>query len=107
MIFETSQVVSSMKLGPTAAAERMNRKNVDGQIAKPSRKANGRPRSTPYSPPSEPWWKKERNVPTPGEHVHQLVQFALEHQERRHLPQLAVLQHDRHVLDQRAPSGSR
>ena len=52
--FSTSQVVSRMKLGPTAAAERIKRKNVEGHTARPSRNANGRPRSTPYKPPSEP-----------------------------------------------------
>src|SRR6185369_12769093 len=55
VIFSTSQVVSRMKLGPTAAADRMNRKNVEGHTARPSRKANGRPRSTPYNPPNDPW----------------------------------------------------
>ncbi len=47
VILDTSQVVNAMKLGPAAAADRMNRKKVEGQSANPSRKANGRPRKTP------------------------------------------------------------
>ncbi len=51
---ETSHVVSMIKLGPTAAAESTKRKNVDGQMPIASRNAKGRPRITPYNPPSEP-----------------------------------------------------
>src|ERR1035438_1858358 len=45
VIFSTIQVVRMRKLGPTAAAEMMKRKKVDGHTKKPSRKAKGRPRS--------------------------------------------------------------
>src|ERR1039458_555952 len=65
-IFETSQVESKMKAGPAAAAERMNRKNVEGQMANPFRHAKPPPRSTPYNRPSDPWGKNDRNVPTPA-----------------------------------------
>ena len=59
-------VVEPHAASASAAADRINRKKVDGHTARPSRKANGRPRSTPYNPPSDPWWKKERSVPMPA-----------------------------------------
>ena len=97
--FETSQVVSSTKLGPTAAAERMNRKKVEGQTAK--RLAEGeRPAPQDAVEPAERALVEEREERADQrEHDHQLVQLELEHQQRRDAPQLAVPEHDRQVLD--------
>src|ERR1017187_4922152 len=47
VIFSTSQVVQIRKLGPTAAAEIMKRKKVEGHTKMPSRKAKGRQNSRP------------------------------------------------------------
>ena len=88
-----------MKLGPTAAAERMNRKNVDGHTAKPFAESE-RPAAQHAVQAAERALVEERKERAhAGQHVHQLVQLELEHQERRHLAQLAVLQHDGQVLD--------
>ena len=56
-------VISMVKQGPHAAADHVKRKNVQGQTSTPSRNPKGRPKSTPATPPKDPWWKKERNAP--------------------------------------------
>ena len=58
------EVVINNHLSTTA--DRINRKNVHGQMKNPSRKAYGRPKSTPYIPPREPWWNVDKNAPMPA-----------------------------------------
>ena len=54
MTFSTVAATSIRKLGPVAIADKMKRKKVEGQMKTPSRNAKGRPRNTPYNPPSDP-----------------------------------------------------
>ena len=81
VIFSTTWVVSTMKLGPTAAAERINRKKVDGQTAAlAERKGPAAQHAVQAAQRSLVEERKQRS--DSREHAHQLVQLEFEHQER-------------------------
>src|SRR5210317_506284 len=61
--FSVILVIKIVKQGPQAAADQVNKKNVQGQTKIPSRNPKGRANSTPGTPPRDPWWKKERKAP--------------------------------------------
>ena len=72
-----------MKLGPTAAAERMKRKNVDGQIGEALAEGERPPAQHPVQSAQRALVEEGEERPDAGKHQHQLVQLELEDQERR------------------------
>ena len=72
-----------MKLGPTAAAERMKRKKVEGQTQDAFAEGEGTAAQHAVQAAERALVEERKERADAGEHVDQLVQFELEDQERR------------------------
>ena len=92
-----------MKLGPTAAAERMKRKKVDGQM--PMRLAEGERAAAQHAvePAERALVEEGEERSDAGEDDHHLVELELEDEERRDLLEPPVLQDERQRTRSRGP----
>ena len=96
--FSTAAVTSIRKLGPVAIADRMNRKNVEGQMKNPCAKSEGPAAQHSIKSAQRSLVEERKQRSDARQHRHQFMELMFKHQERRQLSQLPVAQQDRNVF---------